>query len=104
MRAGSVLFLPRGTWHNTETPGNSLSLSIAIDVPPALRCLLDQLRLLLLRDAPWRAPLTGGASAGAAAAAPPAHTPPLSPPPPPHCPHSPVDFFPPPARGKGAPA
>ena len=73
MRAGSVLFLPRGTWHYTETTGNSLSLSIAIDVPSALRCLLDQLRLVLLQDAAWRAPLTGGAGAGSSDAAARAH-------------------------------
>ncbi|MFO1325147.1 MAG: cupin domain-containing protein [Burkholderiales bacterium] len=60
MRPGSVLFLPRGTWHYTEASDNSLSISVVVDPPAALRCLLDQLRLLLLQDPQWRQPLTGG--------------------------------------------
>ncbi|MFO1324196.1 MAG: cupin domain-containing protein [Burkholderiales bacterium] len=60
MEPGSVLFLPRGTWHYTESSTNSLSISIIADAPAALRCLLDQLRLLLLQDPQWRRPLVGG--------------------------------------------
>lgn len=60
LEPGSVLFLPRGTWHYTEAGGNSLSISIGIDPPPALNCLLDQLRLMLLQDERWRRPLVGG--------------------------------------------
>lgn len=57
MRPGSVLFLPRGYWHHTSATASSLSVSICIDVPPALRSLLDQLRCLLLQDPRWRRPL-----------------------------------------------
>lgn len=60
MEPGSVLFLPRGSWHYTEASENSLSISIVADAPAALRCLLDQLRFLLLQDARWRRPLIGG--------------------------------------------
>ena len=60
MEPGSVLFLPRGTWHYTEASANSLSISIVAQAPAALLCLLDQLRLLLLQDARWRRPVIGG--------------------------------------------
>jgi hypothetical protein len=59
MRPGSVLFLPRGYWHFTTAGEDSLSISIAVDTPPALRCLLDQLKCLLLQDPRWRRPLGG---------------------------------------------
>jgi ribosomal protein L16 Arg81 hydroxylase len=59
MQPGSVLFLPRGTWHYTQASEHSLSLSIRIDVQPALAALLEQLRLLLLQDADWRQPMYG---------------------------------------------
>ncbi|MEP7328295.1 MAG: cupin domain-containing protein [Betaproteobacteria bacterium] len=59
MVPGTVLYLPRGTWHHTSASEDSLSLSIMIDTPPALRSLLDQLRLVLLQDPEWRAPMYG---------------------------------------------
>lgn len=59
MAPGSVLFLPRGTWHYTEGQ-ESFSISILSDAPNGLRCVLDQLRLLLLQDPCWRQPLIGG--------------------------------------------
>jgi len=64
MQPGSVLFLPRGTWHYTEASDDSLSLSIMVDPAPALQCALDQLRLLLLQDGDWRAPLYGARGSG----------------------------------------
>jgi hypothetical protein len=64
MQPGSVLFLPRGTWHHTEASDDSLSLSIMVDPAPALQCLLDQLRLLLLQDGDWREPLYGARAGG----------------------------------------
>ncbi len=60
MEPGSVLFLPRGSWHYTEASGDSLSISIVSLAPAALTCLLEQLRLLLLQDARWRRPLING--------------------------------------------
>ena len=64
LQPGSVLFLPRGTWHYTEASDDSLSLSIMIDPVPALQCALDQLRLLLLQDGDWRQPLYGARGSG----------------------------------------
>lgn len=61
---GSVLFLPRGTWHYTAATANSLSISIAVDTPSAIRGLCDQLRALLLQDENWRKPLTAGLGEG----------------------------------------
>src|SRR5438132_2996640 len=64
MQPGSVLFLPRGTWHATESGGDSLSVSIGIYLPSAADCVLEQLQLLLLQDSDWRRPLYGGRSSG----------------------------------------
>lgn len=64
MAPGSVLYLPRGTWHYTQAGEPSLSISIVVDPPALLRCLLDQLRLLLLQDPAWRMPLVGGFGGG----------------------------------------
>ncbi|HEX9274873.1 MAG TPA: cupin domain-containing protein [Casimicrobiaceae bacterium] len=65
MQPGSVLFLPRGTWHATESGGDSLSVSIGIYLPSAADCVLEQLQLLLLQDPDWRRPLYGGWGEGA---------------------------------------
>jgi ribosomal protein L16 Arg81 hydroxylase len=59
MQPGSVLYMPRGTWHHTESRGDSLSVSIGLYVPSALDCLLSQLEPLLLQDEAWRRPLYG---------------------------------------------
>jgi hypothetical protein len=59
MKPGSVLFLPRGTWHETEAGEESLSLSIMLRTPPALETALAALRLRMLQDPKWRRPLFG---------------------------------------------
>lgn len=68
MRPGSVLYMPRGTWHSTESEGDSLSVSIGLYVPAALDTVLSQLRLLLLQDPAWRRPLYGAWGGNAAQA------------------------------------
>jgi ribosomal protein L16 Arg81 hydroxylase len=64
MKPGSVLFLPRGTWHYTQAGEPSLSLSITISPPTLLDCALEQLRWLLLQDSAWRQPLYGATASG----------------------------------------
>lgn len=59
MKPGSVLFMPRGTWHRTETRGLSLSVSIILRPPAAVDSVLDALRGRLLQDPAWRRPLHG---------------------------------------------
>jgi hypothetical protein len=59
VKPGSVLFLPRGTWHRTEAGGESLSLSIMVRTPPAAETVLEALRLRMMQDAAWRKPLFG---------------------------------------------
>jgi len=59
MRPGSVLFMPRGTWHRTEADEPSLSITIALRPPSAAELILENLRWLLLQDAAWRKPLYG---------------------------------------------
>lgn len=59
MRPGSVLYLPRGTWHRTQASEPSLSLSIVIRPPVLAQALLGWLKPWLLGDARWRLPLYG---------------------------------------------
>lgn len=59
MRPGSVLFMPRGTWHWTEAGGESLSVSIIVRMPSALDCALAALRNRMLQQPRWRRPLYG---------------------------------------------
>lgn len=64
MKPGSVLFLPRGTWHYTEAGEPSLSLSITISPPTLIDCAMEQIRWLLLQDSAWREPLYGATGNG----------------------------------------
>lgn len=59
MQPGSVLYLPRGTWHRTQAREPSLSLSIVIRPPVLADALLGWLKPWLLGDARWRRPLYG---------------------------------------------
>jgi hypothetical protein len=54
-----------GTWHYTDAVGPSLSVSIMINPPAAVDCLLEQLRCLLLQDEHWRRPMYGACASGA---------------------------------------
>ena len=64
MKPGTVLFLPRGTWHYTEASKPSLSLSLTISPPTLLDCAMEQIRWLLLQDSAWREPLYGATGNG----------------------------------------
>jgi len=64
MKPGSVLFMPRGTWHYTESGEGSLSVSIIVRTPTAFECALESLRLRMLQDARWRRPLYGAWGSG----------------------------------------
>ena len=64
MKPGTVLFMPRGTWHYTESGENSLSVSIVVRTPAAFECALEALRLRMLQDARWRRPLYGAWASG----------------------------------------
>jgi len=59
MQPGSVLYLPRGTWHKTEAQAPSLSLSIVIRPPVVAEVLLGWLKPWLIGDPRWRLPLYG---------------------------------------------
>ncbi|MDY0747675.1 cupin domain-containing protein [Paucibacter sp. R3-3] len=59
MRPGSILFLPRGIWHQTLALEDSLSLSLVLRTPTLADALLRELRPLLLADPAWRRPLHG---------------------------------------------
>ncbi|MET0265752.1 MAG: cupin domain-containing protein [Duganella sp.] len=57
MQPGSVLYLPRGTWHRTVAESDSFSVSIGMRPPSAMERLLQTARDLLLQDPAWRRPL-----------------------------------------------
>lgn len=59
MKPGSVLFVPRGTWHRTRAERDSFAISIGIRPPCPVDLVLDQLKFLLLQDPEWRRPLYG---------------------------------------------
>jgi ribosomal protein L16 Arg81 hydroxylase len=65
MKPGTVLFLPRATWHHTEADEPSLSLSIILRPPTLVDCAVEQLRWLMLQDSAWRQPLYGATADGA---------------------------------------
>jgi ribosomal protein L16 Arg81 hydroxylase len=69
MTPGTVLYMPRGTWHRTEAQGDSIAVSIGMNPPSAAECILEQLRLLLLQDPTWRKPLYGVWGTGSVRAA-----------------------------------
>jgi 50S ribosomal protein L16 3-hydroxylase len=60
---GSVLFLPRGAWHETHAVTDSLSLTVGLALPTTLNALVAALYSHLLPDAEWRRPMPLGASA-----------------------------------------
>ena len=59
MQPGSVLYMPRGTWHNTLANEPSLAVSIILKPPTQLDRLLEQLTSTLLQDKNWRRPYYG---------------------------------------------
>jgi hypothetical protein len=64
MTPGTVLYMPKGTWHRTEAAGDSIAVSIGMEAPSAAECVLEQLRLLMLQDPEWRKPLYGAWGGG----------------------------------------
>lgn len=57
MEPGSVVFLPRGTWHRTSSRGVSVSLSIGCQTPTRYNLLLRALGAEARRDPALRAPV-----------------------------------------------
>lgn len=56
MEPGSVVFLPRGLWHQTSSRGDSVSLSIGCQTPTRYNLLVRALAAEARRDAYFRAP------------------------------------------------
>ncbi len=60
MKPGTFLYMPRGTWHFTETcDEESLSIGFGFNAPSAVDTVLDVLRATLIQDEAWRKPLYG---------------------------------------------
>ena len=55
LRPGSLMFLPRGIWHKTESSDATLSINITFSSPTYLDAILAELRRCLVADARWRA-------------------------------------------------
>ena len=54
LRPGSVLFVPRGSWHMTEAVSDSLSLNFTFTAPCWMDILLTALRGRLAQSSEWR--------------------------------------------------
>jgi len=52
MKPGSVLFMPRGTWHYTEAGEGSLSVSIIVRTPAAFECASNRYGFVCCRMRP----------------------------------------------------
>jgi len=59
MKPGSVLFIPRGTWHRTQAEQDSFAISIGVRPPALVESFLEQLRYMLLQHPEWRRPMYG---------------------------------------------
>ena len=59
MRPGSVLFLPRGWWHETETLEDSLHLDLTMELPTWEQRARNEISGVLRRHDRWRAPAVG---------------------------------------------
>jgi hypothetical protein len=64
---GSVLWLPRGTYHETRGEGDvaSAALVVQLELPSDAEVLLSYLRRYLVQDERWRVPVAMSAASGA---------------------------------------
>ena len=56
---GSVLFVPRGYWHSTETAEDTLAINFTFGQPSWADVMLAALRVRLLKEPKWRALAVG---------------------------------------------
>jgi 50S ribosomal protein L16 3-hydroxylase len=62
LKPGSMLFVPRGTWHSTEAEGDALALNFTFNQPCWADLLTAALRSRLLLSPEWRALADGVSS------------------------------------------
>ena len=55
LRPGSVLFVPRGSWHMTEATSDAVSLNFTFSAPSWIDILMTALRGRLAQSSDWRA-------------------------------------------------
>lgn len=62
LEPGSVLFMPRGLYHETESSHDGLAITLVIRVvsPTFTEILINYLELYLLQEEAWRTPAIGG--------------------------------------------
>lgn len=54
LKPGSLLFVPRGSWHSTEAEGSALSLNFTFTAPTWVDLFTAALRSRLISDPEWR--------------------------------------------------
>jgi hypothetical protein len=59
MLPGSVLLMPRGTWHYTEAKQDSMAMSIILSPATQIDFFLSLLKSTLLQSSEWRSPIYG---------------------------------------------
>jgi 50S ribosomal protein L16 3-hydroxylase len=55
LKRGSVLFVPRGWWHQTTAKGDSISLNFTYDQPSWAQVMAEAICRRLLKEEKWRA-------------------------------------------------
>lgn len=65
MQPGSVLLMPRGTWHYTEAKEDSMAMSIILSPATQIDFFLSALKSTLLQSSEWRSPVYGLSNKGA---------------------------------------
>lgn len=65
LKRGSVLFVPRGWWHQTSSQGDSISLNFTYDQPSWAHVLSEAICHELLKNEKWRAVAFGLRQEGA---------------------------------------
>ena len=59
MVPGSILYIPRGTWHRTMATGETLAVTINLNPATGLDAALEVIKNILAQDPKWREPLYG---------------------------------------------
>ncbi len=59
LKPGSLLFVPRGTWHSTEAEGDALALNFTFTAPTWIDLFLGALRSRLVLSPEWRETVEG---------------------------------------------
>jgi len=64
LKAGSVLYHPRGVWHEVECTSDSIAINVSLIAPSKAEILTTLLQQVLWKDKRWREPVRFGSGQG----------------------------------------